>query len=457
MKCKYCGMPAGLFSGEHKECREKYNSAAKLIAESLSDYINSEKGLYEPFGRASERTMSEGYIKQEEFENIVIATINRLLQGKFRPWRHIIAFINSTSERIKDTVRQKSVNTAYAAFWKDIVSETMDTYFAGPCGLYKDIKTELLDGLNETDIEEFLFDAFVSDCLKEKLKESYRPFGFMMAFVESLPQQTKDSLCETPYYADYMRKLLEEGFSSSNLIPISNSCTSVITQEQKDILMYARAAQSDTIQKVTDRCVLTYIEHAIEKALSDGLIEPEEEDYIHRLTEEFGLSGTSVLYNSQCYQRLVKALVLRDILEGKPVERVNFNNIPILLGKTEKMVWAFTQVYAYEEKTKRTYVGKSRGVNVKICKGVYYRVGASKGYPVDQQYQSPLGAGVLCITTKNLTFVGNKSVKIPINKVISYTEYSDGIEIIKDGANPKPYTFVGCDTWFLINAIQLLS
>lgn len=27
---------------------------------------------------------------------------------------------------------------------------------------------------------------------------------------------------------------------------------------------------------------------------------------------------------------------------------------------------------------------------------------------------------------------------------------------VKDGANPKPYTFVGFDSWFVVNVMQLL-
>ena len=60
------------------------------------------------------------------------------------------------------------------------------------------------------------------------------------------------------------------------------------------------------------------------------------------------------------------------------------------------------------------------------------------------------------MTNKNLVFVGTKSIKIPLSKIISYTPYQDGIEIVKDAATPKGYTFAGYDPWFTINAVQSL-
>ena len=58
---------------------------------------------------------------------------------------------------------------------------------------------------------------------------------------------------------------------------------------------------------------------------------------------------------------------------------------------------------------------------------------------------------------KNLYFIGPKQVKIGISKVLSFEPSIDGIVIVKDGVNPKPYKFRGFDPWFVINAMQLLA
>ena len=128
----------------------------------------------------------------------------------------------------------------------------------------------------------------------------------------------------------------------------------------------------------------------------------------------------------------------------------------IELGKKENVLWVFKNVEGYEEKTGHKYIGGSNGVSMRICKGVYYHVGASKGHSVAYQYQTPLGRGIFVVTNKYLYFLGVKQVKLSISKILSFEPYSDGIVLVKDGTNPKPYTFIGFDSWFVVNAMQLL-
>ncbi len=214
---------------------------------------------------------------------------------------------------------------------------------------------------------------------------------------------------------------------------------------------------NDSVSKSINESLLLVLSKKINEYLEDGIIDNNEEEQISKFLEYSSLSDTATLYKSSAYQRLIQSLILRDIQEGKDVEkRLLVGNLPILLGKKEQLLWVFKDVKGYEEKTGRKYVGGSSGVSMRVCKGVYYRVGASKGHSIEYQYQNDLGRGVFIITNKNLYFIGDKQVKMGISKVLSYKPYSDGIELVKDGANPKPYTFVGFDSWFVVNAMQLL-
>lgn len=61
--------------------------------------------------------------------------------------------------------------------------------------------------------------------------------------------------------------------------------------------------------------------------------------------------------------------------------------------------------------------------------------------------------GSLIITTKNVFFYSTKkSIKIPYKKVVSFTQYSNGIGVQKDG-NSKPQAFIGIDGWFAYNIV----
>ena len=456
MRCKYCGEPTGLFSSQHKECHARHESSIQQLSAQFVDYLNKEGMIYDTFVELTKGICSDGYIKKSELDNTIITSIKCQLQKGFRPWNKILSFIDSTPQGIRSEIIDDSENSAFSSFWKGIITETLDDCFDGPCGLYDDIKAALKDDYVDKAIVDVHFDKRIAEYVKKKMDKDYRPYEFMISFISSLPQQIRNEIYESESYKEYLIRLLDETFSSPNTVVISDE-DAVITVEQKSVLSCVRMSPSTTVKESIDNHLLSYVEKKIDDALSDGLIDHDEESYLIKMTQEFDLYDTSLLQNSSHYQRMIKALLLRDIYEGKPLTRVTFNNVPIVLGKTEQLVWVEPLARAFVEKTKRTYVGKSSGVSVRVCKGVYYRMGVSKGYPIDQQYQSPLGLGFLFITTKNLIFYGEKSIKIPINKIISYTEYSDGIGLVKDGANPQTYSLIGCDVWFVINAIQSLA
>ena len=130
----------------------------------------------------------------------------------------------------------------------------------------------------------------------------------------------------------------------------------------------------------------------------------------------------------------------------------------ILLGKTESVLWAFNGVTLYEEKVEREWVGRNRGMSFRVCKGVYYRTGGSKGHAVEHSSMQPLGTGTLYVTNKNLVFHSMmKAVKIPYKKIVGLTPYSDGIEIHRDGANVKRMTIQGFDPWFVMNLMSMIA
>lgn len=199
------------------------------------------------------------------------------------------------------------------------------------------------------------------------------------------------------------------------------------------------------------------VENKINEYLEDNLIDNDEEEKIKKCMELLDLSPTDFIGNDT-YNMLVQSILLRDLKEGKDISgRVDVGSIPILLGKSEYAVWAYDNINAYEEKTGKRYEGGSQGVSIKVCKGVYYRVGQSKGQAVDYTYTNPIGSGILVITNKNIIFSGARAIKFPINKIISFNAYSDGIELQKEGVRAKPTTFTGLNPWFISNVLPYLK
>lgn len=200
-------------------------------------------------------------------------------------------------------------------------------------------------------------------------------------------------------------------------------------------------------------------DEAIERYLNDGVIDQSEERTVARFMQFTNLPQ-QVLNANRSLEKVVQSKVLQEILDGKvPAPRITISgSFPFLLGKNEHLLWLFRDVTLQMQKVRRETVGRTRGVSVRICKGVYYRTGGFKGTPVETTYMQRIGTGSVCLTDKNLYFHSpEKSLKIPFSKILSLDPYSNGLGVQKDGANDKPMFFENLNSWFCYNAISNLK
>ncbi|MDP3332897.1 MAG: hypothetical protein Q8Q40_07835 [Methylococcaceae bacterium] len=214
-------------------------------------------------------------------------------------------------------------------------------------------------------------------------------------------------------------------------------------------------ALSDFIEKTElNKLIITGWEKAVERAFDDGVLTKEEEISLTALIEHFSLTQEKLDKNG-AFSKIVKGAVLRDIFEGKIPERQKINgNIPFNLQKTEKVIWVFQDVKYYEQKKRTQYVGSSKGISVRIAKGVYYRTSAFKGERVETHQTIHTDTGLLGVTNKHIYFSGSgKSFRISHDKIVSFEPYSDGIGLQKDGVTAKPQSFVTGNGWFTYNLI----
>lgn len=191
--------------------------------------------------------------------------------------------------------------------------------------------------------------------------------------------------------------------------------------------------------------------------MKDGILSANEEKLIRDYTNALALplNNLSSQFQSPEIQKIEQAIILRDLQQGViPQTSVS---VPIILGKNENILWTYNEIACYMEKIQRESIGTSGGFSFRVCKGVTYRTGQFKGHPVEHSYMEKVGTGTLFITTKNLIFYSeSKSIKIPFNKIIGITPYSDGIEVHKDG-NAKRLTFQGFDCWFIMNVLSFIN
>ena len=110
----------------------------------------------------------------------------------------------------------------------------------------------------------------------------------------------------------------------------------------------------------------------------------------------------------------------------------------------------------YRTKTMRQYVSSSQGISVRLGQGVYYRVAASKGQPVEQTELQRVDMGRFAYSNRALYFWGEKErIRIPIDDILSHEAGYDAITIWRDRANTKPEVFRGDPGfgWYIANVI----
>jgi len=313
---------------------------------------------------------------------------------------------------------------------------------------YRIMKQDLFDVKQAGFVNDSEFDCVFVKALDVIFSGNGRIDNFRFPnLLASMPSELRTFVLSLDIYAKYWCNFFE-----NYLVGLDKN--GKMAEEYYKLLKDIKQGQyaADALNKM----FLTILHKKFAVCLDTGMIEEETEAELSDFIEQSTLSGTAALNNDFIFQKLVQLLVIRDIKEGRPVTRIKIDYLPILLGKKEEVIWVFKNVDGYEEKTGRRYEGGSSGVSMRICKGVYYRVGTNKGYSVSYQYQNPLGRGIFIVTNKNLYFIGTKQVKLSISKILSFKPYDDGITLIKDGVTPRPYTFVGCDSWFIINAMQLV-
>jgi len=199
-------------------------------------------------------------------------------------------------------------------------------------------------------------------------------------------------------------------------------------------------------------------ERAVDAALEDDVFTSDEERSLVEFAATMGLSQDDLDVRG-AYMRVVKAAVIRDVLDGGLPQRLGFDGpLPFNLQKGEVVVWVFPGVTYHEQQTRTEYVGGSQGMSVCVMSGVYYRVGGFRGHPVQTSGTVSVSNGLLGVTDKHIYFASpQKTFRIKYDKIVAFTPYSDGIGLQRDAQTAKPESFTTGDGWFTYNLIANLA
>lgn len=192
------------------------------------------------------------------------------------------------------------------------------------------------------------------------------------------------------------------------------------------------------------------IEPVVQAALEDGLLSPEEDARIHRIRERYGGIQLDEKTNQQ-----ISAARAQYVAWSEPLEPVE---VPLLLKKGEWCAHAVrSSVYEERQRTVRVdYAGPT--ARIRIMKGVYYRAGSIQAQRVTESYHHTFGEGVLGATNKRLLWVSpQKSISIPLQKIVMFEPFVDGIKVIKDTGKPLLFVFEGDDQISMVKISRVIE
>jgi hypothetical protein len=166
----------------------------------------------------------------------------------------------------------------------------------------------------------------------------------------------------------------------------------------------------------------TLLAAATKTVMADGYCSPEEMESIRLMASNF---GTRLEDHDGIHSQLRRGAV-KHRLRYEALRPVIISNL--ILNPGEHAFWN-ERATLYEQKViSRRSEGGSRGVSVRVAKGLSFRVGNHRGNLVSETGTVPVSSGSLIITSDRVAFVGDaKSFSIPHRKLLHVEPALDGI------------------------------
>lgn len=189
----------------------------------------------------------------------------------------------------------------------------------------------------------------------------------------------------------------------------------------------------------------------------DGVVSNEEYEKLKKIQQFLKVPDEDIQGTKQ---ELTRLCLINEIQQGN---LPTITASPVILQKSEKAHWVEPGNLLEERVINRRYEGGSRGVSIRIMKGVSYRVGAHRGHIVSETGIVPVSGGDFVITNKRAIFSGDrKSFALRIDKLLDLEMFSNGTRLTDDKGKirqvqfnkPENTDIVGAVLAQVINGVQ---
>jgi hypothetical protein len=175
--------------------------------------------------------------------------------------------------------------------------------------------------------------------------------------------------------------------------------------------------------------------------INDGELSDNEIALLDRIQERFGLSKEDIGYNENVLPYYYVGHFRRT--NQLPVPNLDLDS-PIILKRGEVVHYAAPALLKEMRVVNLGYQGGSRGVSIRIMKGVSYRVGSHRGHTIKEDRLVQTSAGILLITNQRIFLIPrseNKPLTVLLNKLHFYRCSENALEVYKEGRE-KGYFFI---------------
>lgn len=163
--------------------------------------------------------------------------------------------------------------------------------------------------------------------------------------------------------------------------------------------------------------------------IASGRITDIEQQDIYNTAKALGLNSANLPLDTQTKVIFEHHVLLNALEKGSlPI----INNVSIVVQKNEVAHWQINATLLTPKTITTGYTGGSRGVSIRVMKGVSYRIGSSRSTPIRESV-TIRNSGVLVVTNKRIIFAGSgKSFSIGYKQLLSFDPYSNGIGLQKE-------------------------
>ena len=207
-------------------------------------------------------------------------------------------------------------------------------------------------------------------------------------------------------------------------------------------------------KELDEICIFNY-NKIVKQFLYDGIITPQEETKLTEFKDVFNFDQ-EFLDQQGLFEKFIKAVIVRDIIEGK-MPAVDFDldsEIPLSLAEWEKVIRLFDDVELYE---KKIFNNLNFWYGTDSWDELFFSSIFSSDF-IETKNMKLLQYGTLIVTNKDTYFIYDDWVaKINVKNLSSMTPYQDWFWFKPKDKKGTFHVFKNLDWWFAYNVMFNLN